>query len=152
MTDLQSAPHEARTTASPDRMLLSSRGQSQEEASTSDRHGRDAQPPGIDAGVAVIEQAKGALMLLYGISSHEALAVLVNWSQEANTSLLTIASSLLHGICLGDEAECSRNPSLVRWLEDHLRRIPDDVVLEPRRSAGWGAVAPATGPPSGLAG
>ena len=47
--------------------------------------------PTIEADRAVVEQAKGALMLRYGLNSHEALALLPAWSREMGTSVHAIA-------------------------------------------------------------
>ncbi|MGW0181170.1 ANTAR domain-containing protein, partial [Nocardia sp. NPDC003345] len=44
---------------------------------------------------AVIEQAKGALMLVYGISAEQAFRVLTWRSQETNTKLRVLADRLV---------------------------------------------------------
>jgi hypothetical protein len=44
---------------------------------------------------AVIEQAKGALMLRYGLDQDAAFAVLKRWSQDSNIKLHTIAQTLV---------------------------------------------------------
>jgi hypothetical protein len=44
---------------------------------------------------AVIEQAKGALMLRYGLDQDTAFAVLKRWSQDSNIKLHTIAQTLV---------------------------------------------------------
>ena len=43
----------------------------------------------------VIEQAKGVLMVLYGIDSAAAFAVLRRWSQKRNVKVHTLAGELL---------------------------------------------------------
>ena len=75
----------------------------------------------IDANRAVVDQAKGALMLRYGIDSHQAFAVLVRWSRVTKTPVPSLAHTLLHGICEGNPETERRQRSLVRWLEDQLR-------------------------------
>ncbi|MCP2288419.1 PAS fold-containing protein [Nocardia amikacinitolerans] len=47
---------------------------------------------------AVIEQAKGALMLVYGISAEQAFNVLAWRSQETNTKLRTVAEKLVSAL------------------------------------------------------
>jgi hypothetical protein len=73
---------------------------------------------------AVIEQAKGVLMLRYGIGSYEALAVLGRWSQESGFSLSDVARAITHGVCQG-RSGTPYEAGLVRWLEQRLR---DDVA------------------------
>ena len=60
--------------------------------------------PTIEGDRAVVEQAKGALMLRYGINSHEALALLLAWSREMGTTLHAIAHALMDGACPGSRA------------------------------------------------
>ncbi len=70
--------------------------------------------------LAVVEQAKGALMLHYGIGSYEALAVLEHWSHESGESLPGLARALTHGVCQGHCHGHEEEP-LVRWLEKRLQ-------------------------------
>ncbi|WP_416565738.1 PAS and ANTAR domain-containing protein [Nocardia testacea] len=51
--------------------------------------------PGLYAARAVIEQAKGALMVVYGISADQAFRVLIWRSQETNTKLRALAARLV---------------------------------------------------------
>jgi len=90
----------------------------------------DAIVPGhraIAANRAVIEQAKGALMMRFGIDSYQAFAVMVRWSRVTRVPVPTIAHTLLHGICEGNPQIESRQRPLMRWLEDQLRH--DDAEL-----------------------
>jgi hypothetical protein len=68
----------------------------------------------------LLEQAKGAVMLRYGIGSHEALAVLVRWAHAAERDLRVITSTLVLDVCQGDLETKRREPSLARWLEEQL--------------------------------
>lgn len=77
-------------------------------------------PGGIDA-TALLERAKGALMLHYGVDSHQAFAVLVGWARTSHTPLPTIADALLRGICEGNPETDVRERTLLRWLEAQLR-------------------------------
>lgn len=78
-------------------------------------------PCGVDARPALIERAKGALMLHYGIDSHQAFGVLVGWARMSRTPVATIAHTLLRGICEGSPQTEVRQRALVRWLEAQLR-------------------------------
>jgi ANTAR domain len=78
-------------------------------------------PAGGTAARALIEQAKGALMLHYGIDSHQAFAVLIGWARISRTPVPTIANTLLRGICEGNPQTERRQRALVRWLEAQLR-------------------------------
>ncbi len=81
-----------------------------------------------DPGRVVVEQAKGALMLRYGISSYEALTILTGWARDAEVGLQRVARLLMTGICQGEVSD--EDALLVRWLEHRLRTDP-----EPRRAA-----------------
>lgn len=78
-------------------------------------------PRGTDAGAALIERAKGAVMLHYGVDSHQASAVLLGWARMSHTSVPTIAHTLLRGICEGNPQTELRQRALTRWLEMQLR-------------------------------
>ncbi|MGX1804395.1 PAS and ANTAR domain-containing protein [Nocardia sp. NPDC055321] len=64
---------------------------------------------------AVIEQAKGALMLVYGISAEQAFRVLTWRSQETNTKLRTLSGHLVAGF-----AELGGTTVQLRSRFDHL--------------------------------
>jgi hypothetical protein len=76
----------------------------------------------------LLEHAKGALMMRYGIDSYQALAVLVHWSRALHTPLPVIAHTLVHGICEGNPQTAARQRALVRWLEQELRQHDVDLV------------------------
>jgi len=85
--------------------------------------------------LAIVEQAKGVLMLRYGIGSYEALAVLGRWSQERGASLHELARALTHGVCQGHCGPGAEQTALVRWLEAQLRKdvtahLPSDAGME----------------------
>lgn len=67
----------------------------------------------------VVEQAKGVLMLRYGIGSYESLATLAQWSHDAHLSLPELSRALVKGICQGHAGP--RDRGVVRWLEHRLR-------------------------------
>lgn len=90
--------------------------------------------PGLratEAGTARIEQAKGALMMRYGVDSHQALAVLVHWAQVTGTPVPTIAHTLMHGICEGNPSTEAQHRPLVRWLTAQLRDGDPDLPQLP---------------------
>lgn len=89
----------------------------------------------IDAHRAVVERAKGTLMLRYGIDSHQAFALLVRWSRVTRTPVTTIAQTLLRGICEGNPHTVLRQRSLVRWLEVQLSNGDPDVGWPRRRKS-----------------
>ncbi len=67
-----------------------------------------------------IDQAKGVLMLRYGLTSARAFDVLVRWSQDANVKLRVVAVALLQAI--GAESRPVSAPeSLVAWVAAQLR-------------------------------
>lgn len=81
----------------------------------------DLEPCETDANPVLIEQAKGALMLHYGVDSHQAFAVLLGWARSSGTPVTTIAHTLLRGICEGSPQTEVRQRALMRWLEAQLR-------------------------------
>jgi len=83
--------------------------------------------PTIEADLAVVEQAKGALMLRYGITCHEALALLLAWSREMGTTPHAVAQAMMNGACQGGETGHD-DPYLVRWLREQLS---DDLSRPP---------------------
>lgn len=64
---------------------------------------------------AIIEQAKGVLMMIYGISAERAFDILVWRSQETNTKLRLLASQLVD-----DATGDLKVPEEVRERADHL--------------------------------
>ncbi len=88
---------------------------------------------------ALIEQAKGALMLHFGVDSHQALGVLLGWARTSHTPVVVIAHTLLRGICEGNPHTEVRQPALVRWLEAQLRDDAPDHPQLRTASARWGA-------------
>lgn len=84
----------------------------------------------FDVKPAHIEQAKGALMLHFGVNSHQAFAVLLGWARTSQTSVAVIVHTLLRGVCEGNPQTEMRQRALVRWLEVQLSDDgPDDAQL-----------------------
>jgi len=69
---------------------------------------------------AVIEQAKGALVLRYGIPPDRAFGVLRRWSQDRNIKLRTIAGALI--AVSRNEGTAEFDCDLVGWLRETLDR------------------------------
>jgi len=65
---------------------------------------------------AVIEQAKGALILRYGLGDGAAFAVLSRWSQNSNVKLHTIADTLINVVCRRTP-DRPGDRELAAWLE-----------------------------------
>ena len=68
---------------------------------------------------AVVEQAKGALMLLYGVEAARAHELLQEWSVQSGYQQVLIAEALLYGVSPG--AERVPPDDLVLWLTQQLR-------------------------------
>ncbi|MGE2712950.1 PAS and ANTAR domain-containing protein [Mycolicibacterium litorale] len=86
----------------------------------------DEQLPGLFESRAVIEQAKGALMVIYRISADQAFRVLQWRSQETNKKLRSLAAQLIAEI-----GELPAAPSSIQSQFDHLlltihARIPGE--------------------------
>lgn len=79
-----------------------------------------------DANPALLEQAKGALMLHFGVDSHQAHALLVRWARMSRAPVPTIAHTLMRGICEGNPQTEVRQRPLMRWLEAQLRNGDPD--------------------------
>lgn len=84
---------------------------------------------------AVIEQAKGVLMLRYAEDGDQAFAQLREWSQQSNTPLHQIADALVNVICRG-VGPADQDVALVRWLELQLARGPEGPPDGPEGEAG----------------
>jgi hypothetical protein len=67
---------------------------------------------------AVIDQAKGALILRYGLDDDAAFALLRRWSQTSNTKVRTIAETLIK-VCR-DGSRTSAQSDLAEWLEHQV--------------------------------
>ena len=81
----------------------------------------------IDSDRALVEQAKGAIMLRYGVSSYESLAAMIRWAREADAPLEDVAHALVKGICQGRVT--AETQGIVRWLEQRLRA---DIASAPK--------------------
>lgn len=81
--------------------------------------GRGAHSPApVDP--AMVERAKGALMLRLGVGSPEALGLLLSWSRDAHTDLPHLAEVLVRGLCHGEREVLAAEPLLARWLESRM--------------------------------
>lgn len=84
----------------------------------------------LEAARAIVEQAKGAIMLRYGVGSYESLAAMARWAREAHVTLPEVAHALVKGICQGRVTP--ETEGMVRWLEQRLRV---DIGDEPTTAA-----------------
>lgn len=80
----------------------------------------------------LVEQAKGVVMLRYGVSSYESLAALARWAREAHVPLPELAHALVKGVCQGRTTPDDRG--LVRWLEHRLRADIGEAADVPPRT------------------
>jgi hypothetical protein len=100
-----------------------------------DRLAGTAQPAAgsrlLEAHRVLIEHAKGALMLTYGIDSHQAFAVLVRWARVTQLPVVSLAEALVHGICEGSPRTERRQQALLRWLEQQLLHDTPDLTPLP---------------------
>jgi hypothetical protein len=92
------------------------------EHDSSDRFGGQL-GPAASADPAMVERAKGALMLRLGVGSPEALGLLLAWSRTANTDVGHLSEVLVRGLCRGDRDVLRAEPLLLRWLETRLRAM-----------------------------
>ena len=53
---------------------------------------------------ALVEQAKGILILLYRIDAEQAFEVLRTWAAATDTSVANVARTLVHAVCLEDDS------------------------------------------------
>lgn len=80
-----------------------------------------------------VERAKGALMLQFGIGSHQAFGLLLGWSRERGVPVPELARLLVLGVVEEDPDTLRAAPELVGWLE---HRLTDDLVeADPRLPA-----------------
>ncbi|MET0452851.1 MAG: ANTAR domain-containing protein [Mycobacterium sp.] len=105
-------------------------------ASTRDKATEDGLDERVSAAVAefranraVIEQAKGMLMFIYGLDADRAFAVLKEHSQRHNLKLRVVAQQILD-----DLVELSRSPSPLR----HLQYDPLVMSAQRRVAKAWG--------------
>jgi PAS domain S-box-containing protein len=95
--------------------------------SAEDDHAIDAAIADFAAHRAQIEQAKGILMVSYGISAERAFDILVWRSQETNTKLRTLAAQIV-----ADFTTRLAVPSSVRQRADHLLLTAHQRVDPPK--------------------
>lgn len=75
----------------------------------------------------LVEQAKGVLIFRYGVTSYEALGVLLRWSRESGAGVVELSRALTHGVCQGRSSHAGRSSWLVRWVEQRLRNDITDI-------------------------
>jgi hypothetical protein len=81
------------------------------------RESEERHPPRVPA--ALLEQAKGALVLHYRIGAPTALRVLETWAEAAGTTLSAVVDALLHQVARDQEP---LRGSLGAWLVEQLGR------------------------------
>ncbi|MET1059874.1 MAG: ANTAR domain-containing protein [Nocardioides sp.] len=68
----------------------------------------------------LVERAKGALMLQFGIGSHQAFALLLRWARQHDRQVPDLARVLVLGVVDEDPATLVTDAALVQWLEERL--------------------------------
>jgi hypothetical protein len=81
-------------------------------------------------GRAVIEQAKGALMLRYGLDQTAAFAVLRRLSQDSNIKVHTIAETLVNWVSRDEAWPPAEHSQLAPLLENLISDISWDNTAE----------------------
>lgn len=79
----------------------------------------------------LLEQAKGVVMMRYGLGSYEALALIARWSNEAGVRVDDTAQALVLGVVQGRVGPRDDLSGLVRWVEQRLRENPHDPFEAP---------------------
>lgn len=72
----------------------------------------------------VIEQAKGALILRFGLDGDAAFALLRRWSQTLNIKLHTIAETLVIVVCRDETRSALEPADLAGWLRQQVCATP----------------------------
>jgi hypothetical protein len=85
----------------------------------------------LEAHRLVVEQAKGALMMRYGLDPYQAFAVLVRWARVTHVPVVSLAEVLVHGICERHPRTERRQGALLRWLEQQLLNDTPDLAPLP---------------------
>jgi hypothetical protein len=68
---------------------------------------------------AVVEQAKGALMLLYGLEAPAAQSLLQEWSCASGYGQVELSEALLYGV--SPDGDTAPPEELMLWLTHRLR-------------------------------
>lgn len=91
-----------------------------------EREALEVRLPELIESRAVIEQAKGVLMRLYGISAEQAFKVLIWRSQETNIKLRVLAEQLITELCTLPAPEPATVATFDHILLTLHERIPKD--------------------------
>lgn len=78
---------------------------------------------------ALVEQAKGVLIFRYAVGAEAAYSLIELWAAQTDHTVEDVAHAVVHEICQGERSQDS-DPTLVRWLEDRLRREFPGVECE----------------------
>lgn len=74
-------------------------------------------------GRAVIDQAIGVLIFLYRVDAERGFWILYSWARDTDASVLTVARTLVHAVCLEDTTR--------EWDRD-VRRHVEAALAEVR--------------------
>jgi hypothetical protein len=79
---------------------------------------------------ALIDQAKGVLIMRYRIEADAALHLLRGWADEFGVSTLTVAQTIIQGLCQG-HPKPTDDPRLLDQLADALGIPPPRPPVRP---------------------
>jgi hypothetical protein len=83
----------------------------------------------VVASRAVIDQAKGVLIMHFRVDAKAAFQMLRAWAAETDSTPQVVAQTLIHGVCL-QETTRSWDPCVLAYVAAQLGELPDP---QPRR-------------------
>ncbi len=86
----------------------------------------------LSSEAALVEQAKGVLILRYGVTPGAAGRLLGIWAQTAGVTSTAVAHTLVHHICVDlpcPDPVCPDLGWLERWIEGRLRTQPPEGLV-----------------------
>ena len=112
--------------AAPHQMRTSSQGNQQVQQVVANR--------------SVIDQAKGVLVMRFRVDPDAAFETLRDWAAETNSTPLLVAKTLVHGVCLGDNAR-PWDPVVLSYVAAAMGQPPPQTNTGnrvPRPRPRWG--------------
>lgn len=91
----------------------------------------------VVASRAIIDQAKGVLILAFRVDAQAAFQILRSWAAEANSTPQLVAQTLVHGVCL-QETTGQWDPALLAYISAALNEPTGDLTRRvPRPRPRW---------------
>lgn len=82
-------------------------------------------------GRALVERAKGAVILHFRIDADEAFELLRRWARETGSTVPVVAETLVHAVCLGDDTR-DWDQAVLDHLREALETPGPPAVPRPR--------------------